>query len=176
MNKNKTFLISATAVLILNALIFGAWFLFFSEITAEKNMIQVLREETEKTEKRLKSAQSLNILLQDIKNERVKISHAFLDAKSFVGFIEELELIGRKSGANLTIRSVKLPEPASAEKPRLEFQLEGSFENIFHYLFLFENLSYKIAVEKFNLTEYKSDKKTNWRANMEIELLSYENS
>lgn len=176
MIQGKKFIISVIGVFIANLVIFIAWFYFFTGISREKIATQNLYKEVEVAERKLNNSRSLSNALSSIKNKEEKISATFLNSKNFVELIKKLEFISQKSGTELIIEAVKLPDLSSAEKPQFDFQVNGSFKDIFHFLSLFENLPYKINVEELNIEKHEIDKKNTWQTNFKIRVLSYQNT
>jgi hypothetical protein len=178
---NKKFITSVILIAGINiAGIIGCW-LVFSAVQKERSAVLEARRGIDIGERRLNNVRSLGALLKDIEKDTEKISATFLNSETIVKFIEELESINQKTGTNLLVRVINLPNQSETKAPYFEFQIRGSFRGLFQYLILLENVPYQITIDRVNLTRPtaeeldKNEKIGNWRADFKVTLLSYEN-
>ena len=110
--------------------------------------------------------------MQDIEKDRAKINGAFVDSKTLVLFIEEVEQIAARSAIELTIESVSLPQ-ASDGFPVFHLKTDGSFSATHRFLALLEALRYHVSLA--NVRMAKNDVKKTWTSAIQLDLLSYSN-
>jgi len=183
--KNKFF----TTIFILFALIlaaFAGWFYLFSKISSERKEIIELRKSILRGDKKNVDEKSLARLLESVKNEKKAVEAIFLKEDDLVRLIKGLESIRGSSGVSLKISAISA-EKKKTSKPAISFSAQGTFEQLFKYLYFLENLPYLITINKvFFQNEEKGDsdakaddKKTSstpgWQALFSIQLESYEN-
>ncbi len=120
--------------------------------------------------------ESTRNILRNTAAEREKIEGYFVGSDNIVDFLEKIELMGKKSGVNLSFDSVDIPLD-ERNVLRLRIGAEGSWEDDFYFLSLLENLPYKMEIEKstiVKLTKIVSNVKTSyWRGDFTVKLLSF---
>src|SRR3990167_3708325 len=137
-------------------------------------------------EKKNVDEKSLARLLESVKNEKEAVEAIFLKEDDLVRLIKGLESIRGSSGVSLKISAISAKKKKTS-KPAISFSAQGTFEQLFKYLYFLENLPYLITINKvFFQNEEKGDsdakaddKKTSstpgWQALFSIQLESYEN-
>lgn len=175
MADGKKFIISLLLIIGINALGIAGWWFAFSNILKDNKYIALLRGDIETSERRLDNTRSLNTLLKNIENEKEKISSVFLNQKNVVKFVEELEFLSQKTGVDFTMKAINLPAKSESLKPSFQFQIKGSFRDLFHYLVLLEDLFYQIEFGNAQFSEIPKDPKNPdlWQVDFELTLLSY---
>jgi hypothetical protein len=177
---NKKFITSLLLIIGINILGAAGWWFAFSNILKESKYITSVRSETEVHERHLANIRSLNTFLNNIKNEKEKISSTFLNQKNVVKFVEELEFLSQKAGVDFKMKAIDLPTKPGPKKPVFQFQIKCSFRDFFHYLVLLEDLFYQVQLEKVQFSEVplasdgqKLPDQRLWQADFELTLLSY---
>src|SRR3989338_4488327 len=183
--KNKFF----TTIFILFALIlaaFAGWFYLFSKISSEIKEIIELRKNILRNDKKNINEKSLARLLESVKNEKKAVEAIFLKEDDLVRLIKGLESIRGSSGVSLKISAISA-EKKKTSKPAISFSAQGTFEQLFKYLYLLENLPYLITINKISFQKEEdgkeiaqgNNKKSGlvpiWQALFSIQLESYEN-
>lgn len=172
MREGKTkFIITAGCVICLNVASICLLYLLFDNINLKRKDVSGIRSQIWQYEKRIANIKVLKKTLAELGAERSEINAAFLTENSIVNFIEELEYLSKKTGAQLKIKVVDLPSGAP-ERPRFHFSLEGSFLDIYHYLLLLENDRYQIGWDRVYIQ--RLEQVENWGANLQLELLSFD--
>lgn len=183
--KNNFFI----TIFILFAFIFmvsAGWFYVFSKIFSERKAIFELRKNIIRSEKKNIDEKSLNQFLDGIKKERETIESVFLKEDDIIRLIKGLESIGESSGVSLKISAISTEKKATS-KPIISFSAQGTFEQLFKYMYFLENLPYFITINKVSFQNEKdgnesvqvNNKKSSvapsWQALFSIQLESYEN-
>jgi len=183
--KNKFF----TTILILSVSIIAAvagWFYMFSKISLERKEIVELRKNILRNDKKNINEKSLVRLLEGVKKEKEAIEAVFLKEDDLVRLIKGLESTGESSGVSLKISAIAA-EKKKSSKPVISFSAQGTFEQLFRYLYLLENLPYLITINKISFQKEEDGKEIaqgnnkksglvpSWQALFSIQLESYEN-
>ena len=183
--KNKFF----TTILILSVSIIAAvagWFYMFSKISLERKEIVELRKNILRNDKKNINEKSLIRLLEGVKKEKEAIEAVFLKEDDLVRLIKGLESTGESSGVSLKISAISA-EKKKSSKPVISFSAQGTFEQLFKYLYLLENLPYLITINKISFQKEEDGKEIaqennkknglvpSWQALFSIQLESYEN-
>ena len=158
-------------------LMLAGWFFALSRIYLIKGDILSLRRELLENKKNEEDAKSLRNIFSDIEEKEVKINSLFLNENGLVHLIEGLESLGKSSGAEMKMNSVSA-DKGKEEKPRLSFSVEGTFNQIFQYLYHMDNFLYSLSIEKASFQKIKTDKsnKEEWRVFFDVKLENYEPS
>lgn len=183
----NNFFITIFVLLALIFLAFAGWFYVFSKISSERKEILELRKNILRGEKKNTDEKSLARLLDGVKKEKGLIESVFLKEDDLIRLIKGLESIGESSGVSLKISAISA-EKNSASKPVISFSAEGTFEQLFKYLYFLENLPYLITINKVSFQAEEDGKKSVqgnnggkgdlipvWQALFSIQLESYEN-
>lgn len=177
------------ALIVLNLIVFGAFFYLFTNI---KKMDKVVSEQflqIESEVKKDKSLRSIKNLMNDTKKEREQIARFFVGSNGTVDFIEEVESLGKIAGVKLVTESVgvdaiKDNAAIGTESFRLSIKTEGPWSGIIHLLSLLENMSYKISFGNANLNKIsdgsdsaKNKNKTSpyWKGDFTFSVLKMKN-
>lgn len=176
MNKKSAFLLPVFVFFIVFLMLTG-WFLSLSRIYLIRGDILSLRRELIENKKRSEDAKSLRNIISDIDEKEIKINSLFLNESGLVRLIEGLELVGKSSGVEIKMSSVSADDEKK-EQPRLSFSVEGTFNQIFQYLYHLDNFPYPLSIEKASFQKTKADKesKGKWQVVFDVKLESYEPS
>ncbi len=170
--KNK-FFITIFILFVLFFLASAGWFYVFSKISFEKKEILELRKTILLNDKKNNNEKSLSRLVDSLKNEKNAVDSFFLKEKDLIRLIKGLESIGESSSVSLEISSVSI-EKKTGSKPSFSFNVKGTFEQIFKYLYFLENLPYLITIDSVSFQKTE-DPAPIWQALFSIKLESYEN-
>ena len=101
--------------------------------------------------------------------ERIELNKHFIKINDIVPFLDTIETLAPKVGAEASTTSVEL----SSDKIALLVGLntEGSFQSIYKFITLLENSPYELEFTSVKITKYD----TTWRALFIIKLLSFSN-
>lgn len=160
----------------------GDLFLFF-KASAEKKAIIDLRKIVLQNNKKNEEEKLLAEALDRLKKEKDIINTVFLKEDDIVRLIKILESIGDNSGVVLKISSI-LPSSDKELKPKISFVADGSFEQLFTYMEMLENIPYLATIDKVSLqkiqgakadkSDYKPLLNSSWQALFSVHLESYE--
>lgn len=122
------------------------------------------------------SIESIKNILRNTAAEREKVGAYFVSSDNIVDFLEKIELLGEKSGVNLSFDSVDIP-PDEKSILRVRIGTEGKWEDTFYFLSLIENLPFKIELEKSSVIKtvktVSNVKVSYWRGDFTVRLLSF---
>ena len=155
--------------LIIYALLFGL-------ILKKKDMItgSISKLDTEQ----LKEAQLQNLKesFRKTEPERQELLSHFINSEGIVDFIENIEKIGRQAQVGLQFKFVNLREDGLA----MEFEALGSFNELFYFLNLLEQMPFRLQFEKIVIhkdiprTVQQRKKSDTWYAVFTLTLLSFD--
>jgi len=174
--KNNFFITVLILVFIVFAVTTGSFFLFFKMSSGKKTIID-LRKTILQIKKKNEGEKLLVDMFGRLKKEKDVIDAVFLKESDLIRLIKSMESIGDNSGVTLKISSI-LPSVGEELKPKMSFVAKGSFEQIFKYMYLLENIPYLVTINKVSLqsTREEKSKKENydWQILFSIQLESYE--
>lgn len=161
----------------------GCSFLFFKAHSERKSIIE-LKKIILQNNKKSEENKILADTLSRLKKEKEIIDTVFLKEEDFVRLIKSLESIGDNSGVVLKISSI-LSSAGEETKPKISFVAKGSFEQIFRYMNMLENLPYLVIIDTVSLQNIqdakdkpddskKSAVSREWQALFNLRLESYE--
>ena len=180
--KNNFFITIFILVSIIFVAVAGDFFLFF-KASAEKKAIIDLRKIILQSNKKNEEEKLLVETLDRLKKEKDIINAVFLKEEDLVRLIKSLESIGDNSGVALKISSIS-SSVGKELKPKISFVANGSFEQLFIYMDMLENIPYLVTMDKVSLqkikgakvdqADYKSSLNGDWQALFSVHLESYE--
>lgn len=145
-----------------------------NKTTARAAQIEWQTEATRRDEIR-----SLEHSIRDISKERILLESHFAKSSDVVPFLDTIEQLAKKVGANPEIVSVDIPKDKTGLLVGLK--ASGSFESIYKFLMLLENSPYELEFVSADMqhsnTQIVSDKKgevPRWEAVLKIRLISFE--
>lgn len=172
-NKNKKFIIIILLMISINIVFIGGAFLLFHNIDLKKKSVSKTKEDIIFYEKRMENIKNIEESLSESEKNRNTIKKVFLNKESIIDFIERLEYLAKQTNVELDMKSVNISSKGN-EAPIFNFNIEGSFANIYDYLVFVENESYQVALNKIYLQ--KSEEFSDWEASFGLELLSFQNN
>ncbi len=89
--RNKKIIISMSLVFLANAIAASGWFYLFSSVSEQRREVDGIRRELAAVERDFRGSRSLELLLDDIQDEKKKMDEAFLNKGNLIRFIEQLE-------------------------------------------------------------------------------------
>lgn len=156
-------ILAFTIILAIASIVF--YVLFFNNIKEKNNMISTIINDVDTAVQKEVKLKSVKDIIKDTTDGREKIDTYFINDDEIIGFIGEVEKIGRDIGVDVEIISVsisdsKLQQDNISELLDLDLKAEGQWSRIFHFLALIEKMPFKINISTINLEAiYESDNK-----------------
>ncbi|MCH7529597.1 hypothetical protein IIB50_00550 [Patescibacteria group bacterium] len=151
------FLTIATGLAVVSIVVYTLLFLEIKEKNREASLIASELDLEAKRDKRLRSIQNI---VRDTEQQREQLNIYFVNEDSVVTFIETIEALGGKSGAEVEIVSVNIEErnteEGNSEFLRLTFSATGTWNEVFYLFSLVELLPYKIEIKRASFESRKS--------------------
>jgi hypothetical protein len=164
-NRSK---IAITAVLIIASI---AAYVFIS------NNIQTVRaaiKEKEATLAQLEGREqhllALKANIAQTEGDRAKLASHFINVNTIADFLGSIETMGRNINLETTTVSLGIDNGALG----IGITLRGSFQNIYHFLLLVEQLPYHIEIRQTALNYTAGSNPGPWSADIVLRVISYE--
>ncbi len=140
----------------LNVVIFGVYGFLFWDIRAKNIQVYELISEADRDIKKDETLRAIKLSLNNNQDFISQIDQFFVPRDGVVSFIDLLEKLGHDSGVELTIGSVSVESETKnnndfKEILRLKLGSEGSWQSVFYFMSLVENLPYRIEFENASL-------------------------
>lgn len=162
----------------------GCSFLFFKAYLERKSIIE-LKKTILQNNKKGEENKILVDTLDRLNKEKETISSVFIKEEDFVRLIKNLESTGAIANVALKINSIL---PANIDKktnPQVSLTAKGSFEQVFRYMNMVENLPYLVIIDNVSLQNIQDAKdkpddskkmsmNREWQALFNLRLESYE--
>ena len=149
------------------ALVFLFW-----QINTNKKLTIAARTEWQEEEARRYEIKSLAILLEDVAAERTALDAHFARSTNVVPFLDSIEELARKVGADPEVVSVD-PAPSGAELG-VTARARGSFGAVYKFLELLENSPYELEFTTVDIQKISGDKAgETWEIFLRFKLLSF---
>ncbi len=134
---------------IMNVVVFGVYTFLFLDIKAKNEKVYDLLSEADRDIKKDETLRAVKYSLSENKNFISQIDSFFVPQDGVVSFIDTLERLELNSGIDLGISYVSVETNTKnkndfKEVLNLRLDGEGSWQNLFHFLSLLENLPYRI--------------------------------
>ncbi|MDP3784869.1 MAG: hypothetical protein Q8R12_02230 [bacterium] len=171
---NFTFSIVFAAILILLPLLLAG--LIFQELFALTGELSAIEREIFLLDSKQRNIKSLKGVLGELGERPRRLNNLFIDEKSLVRFIEDLEALAKESGVELKVASAVLPETLEEAGPTFDFSAAGEFQQLFKYQRLLENIPYQLVFEKIETAKFPRGgvkKGPAWSAAYKLKVLSY---
>ena len=179
---------------ILVVVVAAGWYFMFVNIKGLNENISLLLQQSKLEEKKAAAIHSIEIVVNDSNSDIDKLNSYFIDKDGAAAFIESIESLGRKNGVAVSIDSVDIAGNGAATPPtqkqnkaggsntellKLTISARGSWQKVFHFLSLLENMPFKLAISEANLTAVSSEAVstekgaavTSWNGKFSIEVL-----
>ena len=142
----------------------GLYGFLFWQVRSENQEASQLLGEAEQDVEKEKTLRAAKISLEKNKQFIEKIDTYFVPKDGVVGFIQELETIGKQTGVSLTIGGVTAESDQRTkddfkETLRIRLETSGSWEKTFYFLSVLESLPYRAQVEQIALSLYGASDK-----------------
>lgn len=170
-NKNK-FIISISLVVVSSLLLVFFAFFLRGMVDSKKNSVLAVKEQLALYERRIEHINELEETLEKVKSNDEKIRSIFIKENTVVDFIEDLESLAERANVDLLIKGVRF-EGDKDPKPLFTLNVVGSFEDVYRYYVLLENMPYKISFVRASLE--KSSESLVWKSLLEFKILSFKN-
>ena len=175
MKKNNfAFSIVFAAVLILLPLALAGF--IFQKLTALQWELSAIEREIVLLNSKQRNIKSLKGVLSELTDRPQRLDNLFIDEKTLVRFIEDLEELAKESGVELKVDSAVLPQSPEEAGPTFEFTASGEFRNLFKYQRMLENSPYQLVFEKIETAQVSREgvkKGPSWSARYKLKVISY---
>ena len=148
----------------------GGWYVYGSASRAHASAAGLARD-IRAAEAKQEATRSIGTAFADIEADRAVIDAAFIDPKTLVRFIENLEGMAARAGVVLSIESASLPQTADGY-PSFRLTASGSFSGIYRFVALLETMKYFIAFDRVHILKEPAAKQP-WSAAIQFQLLSF---
>ncbi len=175
MTKNS-FAFSVLFVSVLIVLPLAAGGLLLRRLVTLGQELAWVRTEISVSESKQRNVKSLKNVLQEVSGRQERINDLFIDEKSLVRFIEDLEALAKESGVELKVDSAVLPQSPEEAGPTFEFTASGEFRNLFKYQRTLETSPYQLIFEKIETAKVSREgvkKGPGWSARYKLKVISY---
>lgn len=166
--KNKKLIISLILIIVLNLIAVLGCLYLYSSIRTQREFMRQDMKNLALLEKKVQNIKLLESQSEKLKTDAQKMEQVFLKEENIVGFIENLENLGKDAGVSIELSSVRMDDE-NIKEPHFDLILRGSFNALFRYIVLLENLPYQIIFEKLNM----SSRDKSWEARTVIILSSF---
>ncbi len=165
-NSMKSYRTILSVLFVIILVLFSTWgFLMYETKKAAAELAQ-----TETTVEMQSQALTTRVVLKkqldETQQARIKLTSYFVSEEALVSFIEQLEALGRETGAR-----VEVVGATNATTLSLEIRIRGSFTAVFRTIELIEKIPYALTIERASINT-GSDTKEAWSANLTINLSS----
>jgi hypothetical protein len=171
----KTPLIFSVVFLALSSL---AFIFVYGKIKENEKKSEKAQTEWQIETNRRDEIRSLERSIKEIEKERAEIEAHFAESENLVPFLDTLEKLARRAGADGDVVSVDI----SKEKSELvvSFRSKGSFRSTYNFIKLLENSPYELSIASFDIGKLnvpsdpeKKSTTTDWEGFFTIKLLSF---
>lgn len=155
--ENILIIISSVALVLI---CFAIYYFVFNYKKTKENIVILKQKELEEEKKN----SELDIIKTNIKNttEDVEfLESLIIKPDDIVGFLEDIESKSKKIGLNSSIESVSSRASTADggnDKEDLVINIKGggSFQKVFDFMKVIDNLPYKVSFEDFEIKKFKS--------------------
>ena len=136
--------------------------LFFNNIKEKNKTISLITNDVDIAVQRDIKLRSVKDLIKDTQESRSELDTYFVIDDKIVDFIEDVERIGRYTGADVEVISVNVDDNRNAENDisellKLNFEVKGEWREVFQFLVLIEKMPFKIDISTVSLRVVHSD-------------------
>lgn len=154
---NKKILIIIGIELVVCTLASISYFFMHRDMQNIVNQSKVIAFDIEKVQASHKELESLEQNIGSTKDERDRLLQVFLSSDSTVDFIDNIEVLARNIGVGFNVKTIAEREDGvlvEAGKGLVLFSVEvdGSWDEVTHFLKMLENLPYKSSVETVSVS------------------------
>ena len=147
MKKILTIFILLSAVTIA---VLGADFLFWKKINNNKKEIAVINNEIQNRYKNDTVVNKMRKLVSSAQDDQQLLAGHFLRKSQTIDFLNSLEDLGTAAGVNASINDVVVGK--EGKSLNVSISANGSYQNLYNYFFLLEQLPYHITVTNLSTT------------------------
>lgn len=151
----------------------GVYYWIFSVVEKSKEEIVSLKTDLAIAEAKQARVKLLEAFIKEIAEDKNSIEDAFVDDRTIIKFIEEMERIAEISKVSLEIESASLPVSGQDLGPRFKLTVEGGFGHLFRYLKLLEDSPFQVLFKEVAFIKPDSAGRGSWTLNAELIVLSY---
>jgi len=173
MNTNKKFILSIVIISFLFLLSISSAYFLDSNIKSKEQILSEKQDQLFLIEEKIKNATLLEERLTNTREDYLGLKSIFVKKDNIVDFIKNIEYLAQKADIELEIKKADIPKENGS--PYFTLNTEGSFSDTYYYILLLENGSYYTKLDEVRIWKTEKDKKQVWTANLELELLNFEN-
>jgi Tfp pilus assembly protein PilO len=142
-------------------------FMFYSERNAFANRVDDHATEDTKVKDMLKIAK----FVKENESLVTNISSRFISATDTVEIIEDIEKLGRVSGAVTNIHSAEKTKDENSDYLIISTQASGSWSSLYKFVKSIDDLAYKHEINNLSFSEYHDEKQaSSWKLETEIKI------
>jgi Tfp pilus assembly protein PilO len=146
---------------------------FFIVIKNKNNQISILKNQVDIEIRKDQRLHSVKQLMMDLNEEINKINSRFVSNDGVVKLLEDLESLGKVSGASIGVNSVSVESNKDTNLPyellKIEFVSRGSWRSVVQTISLLETISLGINIERMQLE--RLPKSNSWQMNASFTVL-----
>jgi hypothetical protein len=166
-NFQKFPLLVSIVLLILSCAVF---YFLYNKIEQNRASVENMSIEVQKEAQRVEELRLLDRGLRSVEQERVQVESHFAESANLVPFLDGVEELATKVGAEVETTSVDV----SANKSNLlvGVKTEGSFEALYKFLTLLENSPYELEIVFLDMSKQEAGA---WVMQIRLKLISFIN-
>ncbi len=156
-------------------------FFVFNKLRIERNEIINNMKTLGGVERKIANSKDNEKMFYNLKEEKEEIGKIIIvNQENFAAFIEYLELLASSSSVNASFESIQESQAKENYNFILNVKADGSFNDIYHFINLLENIPYLISVDnlilvkKGKLTEEDKNYQSEWEARMNLKILAFD--
>ncbi|HET8575363.1 MAG TPA: hypothetical protein VFM02_04335 [Candidatus Paceibacterota bacterium] len=154
---NRKNTITLIAVLsLLNILLVVGYVFAYLQVRKYEMQTATIYSEIGVNEEGKEAFSRLESSVKNTETNRDKLASYFVPEDQVVGFLEKVESLGKASGASVQLTSVNPPTGAGGPL-ELSAKASGSFQEVFLFVALLENLPYQLTLTEVSLTSGKEN-------------------
>ena len=158
--------------LILSAVFMAAYFFLFQIIRNGSEIIAQLNADKELQLQLKQRYLSNRSFLNSIISERAELDSYFVSEDDIVTFLEDVEVLGKKTGTTVTVDSVsedeKLTNDTMFGKLNISIQSTGSWQGSIHTLSLLESMPKSVTIRSARISVASGGEEQIWRGVYEV--------
>lgn len=97
--------------------------------------------------------------IKEIETKGDQLGNFFLKRDDLVGFLDFIESLGQKTGAQIKIDSISESKVGDKTQIALSVRMDGSFSGVYRTIRLLEEMPYQSRIIGYNIDKISSDKK-----------------
>jgi Tfp pilus assembly protein PilO len=148
---------------VLNVVLVASFAFIFSKVKSSEAQTAKIYSQIGIDQQGKQALKDLQQNVQSTQGERTQLASYFVNENNIVGFLQQIESLGKPSGAKVKLTSVNKHSSKNASDNYLEISADasGSFRQVFDFITLLQNLPYKlhftqVSIQKNNTGNTKT--------------------